>query len=149
MATRNETVPEAQLIQFRIGINLGDVIIEDDDIYGGGVNIAARLEGLADPGGVLISGTVFEQAEGRIDCALELIGEREVKNIERPVRVYRLLLDQAPANLAEQHTRRSAKRCLPRSQACLKSFTVFLDLLQDAPKRTRPLIMCPAPNNDF
>ena len=108
MATRNETVPEAQRVLFRIGINLGDVIIEDDDIYGGGVNVAARLEGLADPGGVLVSGTAFDQAEGRIDCALEFVGEREVKNIERPVRVYRLLIDQAPVTSAEQHSRRSA-----------------------------------------
>jgi class 3 adenylate cyclase len=70
--------PAEERIAFRIGINLGDVIIEDDDIYGGGVNVAARLEGLAEPGGILISGTAYDQVEGRLNCGLEFVGEKEV-----------------------------------------------------------------------
>lgn len=94
----NAGVSDDQHILFRMGVNLGDIIIEKDDIYGGSVNVASRLEGLADPGGILISGTAYDQVEGKLDCGIESIGEREVKNIERPVRVYRLLLNQAPAD---------------------------------------------------
>jgi adenylate cyclase len=108
MAERNAGVPDHQRLDFRIGINLGDVIIEGDDIYGGGVNVAARLEGLADPGGILISGTAYDQVEGRLGCGLEFLGEKEVKNIERPVRVYRLRLDQAPAGKIGHRGRRAA-----------------------------------------
>jgi adenylate cyclase len=93
MVEQNAALPEDQRIVFRIGVNLGDVIVEGDDIYGGGVNVAARLEGLAEPGGVLISGAAYDQVEGRLDCGLEFAGEQQVKNIERPVRTYRALLD--------------------------------------------------------
>ena len=79
-------------IQFRIGINLGDVIIDDGDIFGDGVNIAARLEGLADPGGICISARVHEDVAGKVDAAFEDIGEPELKNIGRRVRVYRIRL---------------------------------------------------------
>ncbi len=98
MVARNDGVPDDQRIVFRMGVNLGDVIIEDGDIYGGGVNVAARLEGLADPGGILISGTAYDQVAGRLDCDLEFVGEQQVKNIERPVRVYRVLLDGIAAD---------------------------------------------------
>jgi TolB-like protein/class 3 adenylate cyclase/Flp pilus assembly protein TadD len=97
VAARNAGIAQAEQIVFRIGINLGDVMIEtDDDIYGGGVNVAARLEGLADPGDILISGTAYDQVEGRLDCGFAFLGEREVKNIERPVRTYRVLWDGGP-----------------------------------------------------
>jgi adenylate cyclase len=89
MAQRNAEVPEAQRIRFRIGINLGDVISDDDDIYGDGVNIAARLEALAEPGGVCVSGTVYEHVTGKVDVAFIDDGEHTVKNITRPVRVWR------------------------------------------------------------
>ncbi len=89
MAERTNAVPQDQRIEFRIGIHVGDIIIEDHDIYGDGVNIAARLEGLADPGGVLISRAVHEQVRDRLDISFEDLGERELKNIARPVRVYR------------------------------------------------------------
>ena len=89
VAERNADLPEAQRIAFRIGINLGDVIIDGDDIQGDGVNVAARLESLADPGGICISGAVHEQVRDRLDLPFEDTGEREVKNIARPIRVWR------------------------------------------------------------
>jgi TolB-like protein/class 3 adenylate cyclase/Tfp pilus assembly protein PilF len=96
MAEREAGTPEDQRIRFRIGINLGDVISEDDDIFGDGVNIAARLEGLAEPGGILISGTAFDQVEGKLPLALAFAGEQRVKNIERSVRTYRIDLADSP-----------------------------------------------------
>ncbi len=86
---RNAEVPEERRIAYRIGINIGDVIIEGDDIYGDGVNIAARLEGLAEPGGICVSRTVFNHVKGKVDLGFEDLGEQEVKNIPEPVRVYR------------------------------------------------------------
>ena len=91
MAERNAEVPESRRMQFRIGINLGDVIHDETRIYGDGINIAARLEALAEPGGVLVSSTVYDQVRGKLPVAFEDMGERQVKNIEQPVRVYRLL----------------------------------------------------------
>jgi hypothetical protein len=88
MAARNDATAEDERIQFRVGINSGDVIVEDDDIHGDGVNIAARLEGIAEPGGICVSGIVHDQVQGRLDCAFADIGERSLKNITRPVRVY-------------------------------------------------------------
>jgi len=90
MAERNAAVPAAECIQFRIGINLGDVIVEEGDIFGDGVNIAARLEALAEPGGVLISNNVHDQVRDRLPFAFTDLGEQQVKNIARPVRVYRI-----------------------------------------------------------
>ena len=88
MAVRNARVPEDRLIAFRIGINLGDVIIEDDDIYGDGVNVAARLQEVAEPGGIYLSGTVFEHVEGKVDSDLVDMGNQQLKNIAKPIRVY-------------------------------------------------------------
>jgi class 3 adenylate cyclase len=79
-------VPEAERIAFRIGVNLGDVIVEGDDIFGDGVNVAARLEGLAEPGGVCISAKVHDEVRDRLELTFEDLGEQEVKNIARPVR---------------------------------------------------------------
>src|SRR5207248_7348669 len=90
MAERNAGVPPAQRIEFRIGIHQGDIVVEDHDIFGDGVNIAARLEALAEPGGICISGRVQEDAAGRLDLAFDDLGEPELKNITRPVRVYRV-----------------------------------------------------------
>ena len=87
--------PAEERIAFRIGINLGDVIIEDDDIYGDGVNVAARLEGLAEPGGICISRTVYNQVKGKVDFGFAPAGEHRIKNISEPVTVYRALLDGA------------------------------------------------------
>jgi len=90
MAVRNAGTAQDQCIEFRIGINLGDVIVEDGDIHGDGVNIAARLEALAEPGMICVTAIVQSQVEGRLDCAFEDQGERSLKNIARPVRVYRV-----------------------------------------------------------
>jgi TolB-like protein/class 3 adenylate cyclase len=92
MADRNRETPDSQRITFRIGINIGDVIVEPDDIYGDGVNIAARLESISEPGGICISDDAFRQVRGRTDIEFSDIGERELKNISRPIRVYRARL---------------------------------------------------------
>jgi adenylate cyclase len=90
MIEREPDVPEERRIRFRMGINLGDVIAEEHDIFGDGVNVAARLEGLAEPGGILISNTVHDHVRDRPPFAFEDLGEQQVKNIARPVRVYRV-----------------------------------------------------------
>lgn len=97
IAERNGKTPEARRIEFRIGVNLGDVILKDDDVFGDGVNIAARLESLAMPGGICISRTVRDNIRDRMDVTLEDLGEIEVKNIARPVRVFRVFADSVPA----------------------------------------------------
>jgi adenylate cyclase len=86
----NSDLPESKRMEFRIGINLGDVIEDDARIYGDGVNIAARVEGLADGGGICVSGSVFDQIEGKMSLNYEYLGEQTVKNIKNPVRVYRI-----------------------------------------------------------
>ena len=93
MVGRNTSLPKHHWIEYRIGVNLGDVIIEADDIYGDGVNIATRLEGIADPGEVYISGGIYEQIKHKLVCGYESLGDRKVKNITDPVRVYRVLPD--------------------------------------------------------
>ena len=90
LARRNEDVPEGHRIELRIGINLGDIIVDGDDIYGDGVNVAARLEELCDPGEVYVSAVVHDQVEGKITAAFDELGEHAVKNIDKPVRVYRV-----------------------------------------------------------
>jgi adenylate cyclase len=89
MPTRNADTPEDKRIVFRIGVNLGDIVIDGDDIYGDGVNVAARLETLAEPGGISISGTVHEHIAGKLDQTFTDAGEQTVKNIARPIRVWR------------------------------------------------------------
>jgi adenylate cyclase len=93
MGDRNAETPEDERITFRVGINLGDVIVEDNDIYGDGVNIAARLEALAEPGGICISRVVRDQIQDRLPYPFDSKGEQNVKNIRRPVRVYALRLE--------------------------------------------------------
>jgi TolB-like protein len=95
MAKRNEDIPEERRIKVRIGINLGDVIVEGDDRHGDGVNIAARLQELAEPGGLAVSGTAYDHLQGKVETTLEFAGEQQVKNIARPVRVYRGRLERS------------------------------------------------------
>ena len=100
MAERNVDVPQDKRIEFRVGINVGDIIIDGDDIYGDGVNVAARLECMAEPGGICVSGRVQEDAEGKLEIAFENAGEQQLKNIARPVRVYSVRLSGAAASSA-------------------------------------------------
>ena len=88
MAERNADVAPDKRLDFRIGINVGDIIIDGDDIFGDGVNVAARLEALAEPGGICISGKVYDEVAQTVDCHFENRGPRRVKNIALPVRVY-------------------------------------------------------------
>jgi TolB-like protein/class 3 adenylate cyclase/Flp pilus assembly protein TadD len=97
LAERNAAMPEDQRIQVRIGINLGEVIVEGDDRYGEGVNIATRLEQLAEPGGIYVSGKVAKEVEKRVAFGFEPMGEQKVKNIAEPVSVFRIKLDDTPA----------------------------------------------------
>jgi adenylate cyclase len=95
MAERNASIPEDQRIVFRVGINLGDIIVEDADIHGDGVNVAARLEAISEPGGICTSATVRDHIGDRLDLAFDDLGEQALKNIARPVRAYRVLLATA------------------------------------------------------
>jgi len=98
MLDREPELPDDRLIKFRIGINLGDVIVEDDDIFGDGVNVAARLEALAEPGGICVSGMVHDQIRDKLPYLFADRGEQSVKNIARPVRVYALRLEDRLAS---------------------------------------------------
>src|ERR1700719_3054175 len=94
MIVRNAALPAERRIEFRMGINVGDIIIEDGDIFGDGVNIAARLESLAEPGGICLSAAAHEQVRDRLDIAFDDLGEHQVKNIARPVRIYGIALGE-------------------------------------------------------
>jgi TolB-like protein/class 3 adenylate cyclase len=97
MGERNVDVPQERRIEFRMGLNVGDIIIDGSDVWGDGVNVAARLEALAEPGGICVSGRVQEDVHGRLDVAFEDIGERQLKNVVRPVRVCRVRLNGTSA----------------------------------------------------
>jgi adenylate cyclase len=113
LGARNAEVPEQRKMEFRIGINVGDVIVEGERIYGDGVNIAARLEGLAEPGGICISGTVYDQIENKLAFSYEYLGEQTVKNIAKPVRVYRLLLEVPSPLVAQASSLPAARMAAP------------------------------------
>src|SRR4051794_32078446 len=93
LALQNAVVPEIRRLEYRIGIHVGDIIVDDNDIFGDGVNIAARLEGIADPGGVCISDDAQRQIRGKIDTAFEDIGPQNLKNIAEPMRAWRLRMN--------------------------------------------------------
>ena len=94
---RNKELSEDRRMEFRIGVNLGDVVEDGDTIYGDGVNIAARLESLSEAGGICISGTAYDQVENKLSLGYEYLGEQAVKNIAKPVRVYRVLMEPEAA----------------------------------------------------
>ena len=105
---RNQNVPQDRRIEFRMGVNVGDVIAQGDDIFGDGVNVAARLESIAAPGGITISGPVRDHLGNRLDLTFEDMGEQTLKNIERPIRVYRVSLD-GPAAQRREATKKQAQ----------------------------------------
>ena len=102
---RNAALPKNQWVQYRIGVNLGDVIIATDDIYGDGVNIAARVQALAQPGSVYISGGVYEQVKNKLVCGYQSLGDEKLKNITDPVRIYRVLPDPEAVSQATRRNR--------------------------------------------
>src|SRR5262249_45882258 len=93
LKVKNADLPDSRKMEYRIGINVGDVIVEGERLYGDGVNIAARLEGLAEPGGICIAGTVHDQIENKLALSYEYVGEQTVKNIAKPVRVFRVHIE--------------------------------------------------------
>jgi Adenylate and Guanylate cyclase catalytic domain len=101
MTQRNAEISSDRRIEFRMGINVGDIVVEDGDIFGDGVNVAARLEGLAEPGGICVSSRVQEDAAGKLDLSFVDIGEQELKNIARPVRAYRVKRQTAQGRVRE------------------------------------------------
>ena len=109
LRAKNALLPENRRMEFRIGINLGDVIEEGESIYGDGVNIAARLEGLAEAGGICISGSAYEQIENKLPLRYEYLGEHDVKNIAKPVRVYRAQIELREPSEAKVKAKREGK----------------------------------------
>jgi adenylate cyclase len=110
MAEQNAALPQGQQIEFRIGIHVGDIIIDDNDIFGDGVNIAARLEGIAEPGGICISDDAQRQVRGKVDIAFQDMGSQTLKNIVEPIRAGRLLVNGSvpstmPASLSPELAR--------------------------------------------
>ncbi len=97
LGERNANLPGDRRMEFRIGVNLGDVVVEGDNLLGDGVNVAARLQELADPGGVCVSAIVFDQMEGKTNLAFADLGEQQVKNIAKPVRAYRVVVEASAA----------------------------------------------------
>ena len=108
LKAKNEDLPENRRMIFRIGVNLGDVIQEGDRIYGDGVNIAARIESLADGGGICISGTAYDQIENKLALGYDFMGEHPVKNIAKPVRIYKVPMD--PKEVGKKRVGRSWKK---------------------------------------
>ena len=129
MAGREAAVPDDRRIQYRIGINLGDIVIEGEDILGDGVNVAARLEAIADPGGVHLSRTAYDQLKQTVDVGYEYLGEQRVKNIRKPVRVYRVLLDPADAGKVIGEDRVSATRSQIKTWAAAALLLVVVGAL--------------------
>jgi hypothetical protein len=121
MAERNAALPEAKRILYRVGVNLGDILIEGDDILGDGVNVAARLEGICEPGAICLSEDAYRQARGRIEAEFADLGEQELKNIAKPVRVYRVTPEAIAAARAEVPTIPPAPRRAVTSVATPKA----------------------------
>jgi adenylate cyclase len=115
LQSRNAAVPASHQMRFRIGINLGDVIVDDARLYGDGVNIAARMESLAESGGICLSGTAYDQVEGKLPLGYQFLGEHTVKNIARPVRVYRVRLE--PGGPSSDRSGRWRRRLVPTAVA--------------------------------
>jgi class 3 adenylate cyclase/TM2 domain-containing membrane protein YozV len=150
LKVRNAKVRKNRKMEFRIGINLGDIIVEGDRIYGDGVNIAARLEGLADPGGICISRTAYDQIEDKLPLAYEYLGEKTVKNIPGPIRAYRVLIE--PEGFASkwrwkrsaEHPRKGVDRdaSIIERHASKKDISGKSSLRNSRKKRLIALLLC-------
>ncbi len=127
MARRNADVAKDRQIQFRIGINLGDIIFQDDDIFGDGVNIAARLEQLAEIGGISVTTAVHDQVADRLDVTFEDLGEKKLKNISRAVRVFRVVLDAPPSAGAVKDQHSTPTRAVAKPSVAVLPFTNMSD----------------------
>ena len=130
LQSRNADLPDHRKMMFRTGINLGDVIQEGKRIYGDGVNIAARLEALADPGGICISKTAFDQVETKLPLTYEYIGEQQVKNIAKPVGAYKVMMEPKVVAKTEQA---QPKAVSPRRSKPVLLGTVSLVVLLTLP----------------
>src|SRR5499433_4299665 len=124
MAERNDAVPADRRMLFRIGINLGDILIEGDDILGDGVNIAARLEGIAEPGGICISASAFDQVRGKVAAGFADLGERSLKNTARPVRAY-AVVREGPSPALEADRAKPSPPAPPRLSIVVLPFANF------------------------
>ena len=138
-ARRNAAAPPEQRLDFRIGVNLGDIIVEGDDIHGDGVNIADRLQALAEPGGVAISGTAYDQVKAKLPVGYASLGEQKVKSIAEPVRVYRVLMD--PKDVGR--TVRSKAALLRRTWPAIAAGLLLIALLAAVGVWLRPWMPLP------
>jgi adenylate cyclase len=153
LKVENASIPPDRRMLFRIGINLGDVMVEGEEIYGGGVNVAARLESLAEPGGICISGNVHEQVRDKLALSYEDAGEQEVKNIARPVRVWRVVAEPRSETRRSTRTQRVTPKYLrrgifPVAGLAIIAVTVVLvqhtSLRQPVTTGSIPLVQSPA-----
>lgn len=119
MQGRNAGLPDDQWILYRVGVNVGDIVVENGDIYGDGVNVAARLEGLAEPGGICVSGTVYDHIHGKLDAVFDELGEQRVKNLDRPIRAFRVRMPGMVGPRAKILTRGRPRSRAPAMAAAL------------------------------
>jgi adenylate cyclase len=126
VSARNADRTEDSRVTYRIGINIGDIVVEDDDIYGDGVNVAARLEGLSEPSGICMARNVFDQVKDKLDLTIEHLGEHEIKNIDEPVTVYRVVLDDRAAALVTPVVRTAVKPTRRRWLAAASATAVLV-----------------------
>jgi adenylate cyclase len=147
LKTRNAELADNRRMEFRIGVNLGDVIEEEGRIYGDGVNIAARLESLSDAGGICISGTAFDHVENKLSLGYEYFGEQTVKNIAKPVRVYRVLMEPEAAGKVIGE-RKAAPRGLPKPALALRIAVVVVATAVAVGFVIWHLYLRPAPRQD-
>lgn len=140
LKTQNDKLLDHRRMEFRIGINLGDIIVEGDRIYGDGVNIAARLEGLAKPGGVCISRTAFDQIEDKLPLGYEYLGERNVKNIFKPVQAYHVVMDSE--EFIKKPSKKSSTDSVGIKQAYSKAGTEEPIVAMSSRKRLLTAIIC-------
>ena len=125
LAERNTELPYERKMEFRIGVNVGDVIEEENRIYGDGVNIAARIEGLSDPGGICISGRVYDHVENKLNLTYDFLGEQEVKNITNPVRAYRILSHPGAAAYRVVKAKKAVGRIWRNIAICVSVFLIL------------------------